>query len=216
MMDHLDDYNTENVGAGSMRRALKDIFNDRYDFEEGELEPTPRRLVQAIRELTTPEEFEFTTFPAVSDEMVFCGPIPFVSLCAHHLLPFIGEAYVAYVPNKKMAGLSKLSRTVRYCAAGLQVQEALTMEIVDYLETHLSARSEAPIGVATETAEFVFLEDRPLGIAVSLSAEHTCQTIRGAKSSGTKTITTKVTGVFADHDRTAKAEFLAAIERSMR
>jgi len=170
----------------SMRDTLIYAFKDRYDFTRGDMRETPDRYIRMLSELTTREEFNFTTFPAVTDEMIVVGPINFVSLCAHHIIPFIGDAWVAYVPNTHMAGLSKLARTVRYCAAGLSVQEVVTADIVHMLENYLD----------------------PLGVAVTLRAEHLCMTIRGVQSQGTKTTTTQVTGVFADHTRTAKAEYL--------
>lgn len=153
---------------------------------------TPSRFVRMLKELTTPEEFEFTTFANVDpkiDEMVVIRNIPFVSLCNHHVIPFFGEAHIAYVPDTKIAGLSKFARTVRYYSKALQVQERLTNQISDLINEELD----------------------PLGAAVVLEAEHLCMTIRGAQSPGTKTRTARMTGVFADHEKTAKAEFLSAV-----
>jgi len=153
---------------------------------------TPRRFLQALREMTTREPFEFTTFkPDVPlDEMIVERDISFHSLCRHHVLPFEGVAHIAYVPDERMAGISKLARTVRYCAAALQTQEELTVEIATFLEDNL----------------------RPRGVAVVMEAEHMCMTLRGVKAPGAKTSTAAMKGVFADHARTAKAEFLSRID----
>jgi GTP cyclohydrolase I len=156
---------------------------------DGHGEKTPQRFAAMLRELTTPEEFEFTTFPAEDDDMIVMHDIPFVSLCNHHVVPFIGKAWIGYIPNEKMVGLSKLARTVRYYAKGLQVQERLTREIAEHLMENLD----------------------PVGVAVVLEAEHMCMTIRGVQTPGTLTTTSKMTGVFADHKRTAKAEFMSII-----
>lgn len=150
---------------------------------------TPKRFVAMLRELTTPPEIKWKDFPAEGDEMVTVGPIPFTSLCNHHVVPFIGHAHVGYVPDQTNAGLSKFARVVKHFAAGLQVQERLT----------------------TQVANFINLKLEPKGVIVVMEAEHLCMTIRGVQSPGTVTRTTAVKGVFADHTRTAKAEFLAGL-----
>lgn len=160
------------------------------DVESPHGQKTPERFVRMLRELTTPEEYEFTTFPADGyDEMIVEERIPFVSLCNHHIIPFTGYAYVGYIPDEKMAGLSKLARVVKFFAASLQTQEQLTSQIAEALEDELA----------------------PKGVAVVLKAEHFCMTIRGVKAPGALTTTSKMTGVFADHSRTAKAEFMSII-----
>ncbi len=153
------------------------------------MDNTPGRFIRAMLELTHREEFKFTTFESVVDEMVVMRDISFTTLCAHHLFPFMGVAHVAYIPDGKVAGLSKLARTVRYYAKGLSLQETLTTDIAARLESELT----------------------PLGVGVVLEAEHLCYTIRGVQAPGTTTVTSKMLGVFADHDRTAKAEFLQLI-----
>lgn len=152
---------------------------------------TPGRFVRMLRELTTPEPFTFTVFENVDgiDEMVTVQEIPFASLCNHHVIPFVGYAHIAYVPDQRIAGLSKFARAVRYFARSLQVQETLTKQIADFLDNKLA----------------------PKGLAVVMEAEHMCMTLRGAQAPGTKTRTADVRGVFADHTKTAKAEFLATI-----
>lgn len=147
---------------------------------------TPKRFVSALVELTERKPFKFTTFPATSQDMITLAPIPFYTLCAHHVVPFHGVAHVSYVPDQKLAGLSKFVRAVRWCAKGLWVQEELTADIADFLEEHLS----------------------PLGVGVVLKAEHMCMAMRGVQVPGVVTTTSVMRGVYADHSRTAKAEFL--------
>lgn len=152
---------------------------------------TPRRFVNMLRQMTTRDpEFKFTTFDQTgATEMITLGPIPFYTLCAHHVVPFFGSAWVGYVPDGKIVGLSKIPRTVRHLAKGFWVQETLTTEIADYLEAKLN----------------------PLGVAVVLEAEHMCMAMRGVEVAGVITRTSAMYGVFADHDRTAKAEFMQGV-----
>lgn len=147
---------------------------------------TPRRLAAAMKELTVREEFTFTTFEAKSQNMITLGPIPFYTMCAHHTLPFHGNAWIGYVPYQRIAGLSKFARAVGYVSKGFHVQEELTTELHDFLETTLQTK----------------------GLAVVMKAEHMCMAMRGVRASGVITTTSEMSGVFADHNRTAKAEFL--------
>lgn len=153
------------------------------------MKDTPARFVRMMKELTTSEPYKFTTFESTSDEMITLSPIPFYTLCAHHVIPFYGRAYIGYVPREKLAGLSKFARLVKGAAKGLWVQEELTAAIASMLE-HL-------------------LE--PHGVAVILRGEHMCMSMRGVNMPGVLTQTAAMRGVFADHTRTAKAEFLEAI-----
>lgn len=152
---------------------------------------TPRRFVNMLRQMTTrDEEFKFTTFDSEgTDEMITLGPIPFYTLCAHHVVPFFGHCWIGYVPDKKLAGLSKFPRAVKHLAKGFWVQETLTREIADYLDAKL----------------------KPLGIAVVMQAEHLCMAARGVEQPGVITRTSAMLGVFADHKRTAKSEFMEGI-----
>jgi GTP cyclohydrolase IA len=148
---------------------------------------TPSRFVAMLRELTTPDPIKWKTFPNDGmDEMIIVRNIPFVSLCNHHVIPFIGKADIGYVPDKLVAGLSKFARVVSHFSSALQVQERLTMQIADFLVENL----------------------QPRGVGVVMEAEHLCMTIRGVQAPGTKTYTAAMKGVFADHSRTAKMEFL--------
>jgi GTP cyclohydrolase IA len=164
------------------------------DVESEHGSETPRRFVKMLRDMTTRDpEFKFTTFENEDkvDEMIAQANIPFYTFCNHHVVPFYGVAHVAYVPDKTIVGLSKLGRTVQHLAKGLHVQELLTVEIADYLEAKLD----------------------PKGVGVVMEAEHLCMSMRGAKIANVPTVTAAMRGVFADHDRTAKAEFMAHIER---
>jgi len=157
---------------------------------------TPKRFVAMLKDLTTPnpKDFDFTVFDNTEqiDEMVIMTNIPYASLCNHHVVPYFGFAHVAYIPQDKIVGISKLGRIVRYHSRGLSVQEHLTAAIADSIEEKL----------------------KPRGVAVMLTGEHMCMALRGAQMPGTKTTTTSVTGVFADHARTAKQEFLSAVDRA--
>lgn len=116
----------------------------------------------------------FTTFPTGgAKEMVTEGPIAFTSLCAHHLLPFMGEAYVGYIPGRRLVGLSKIPRVVGFFAAKLQTQERLTTEIADFLVENL----------------------KPKGVIVLLRARHLCMEARGVKSPGVITRTSALRGL---------------------
>lgn len=171
---------------------LARVFLERVvhlDITDPQERDTPKRFVKALKELTRPVHFEFTTFEAHLDEMVIVKNIHFATLCRHHILPFTGVVHVAYVPDKVIAGLSKIPRQIAYEAAGLNVQEDLTARIAHHLEEEL----------------------KPKGVGVVMEAEHTCMSIRGARTNGAETQTAAMLGVFSDHTKTAKAEFLAAI-----
>jgi GTP cyclohydrolase I len=145
-------------------------------------------VAAAYTELLTPVEFEATTFPNDEgyDELVLVRDIPFHSLCMHHLLPFSGVAHVAYLPADRIVGLSKLARVVDRFARGLQVQERLTVQVADWLETHL----------------------QPAGVGVVLEAEHSCMALRGIKKPGSRTVTSALLGSVRDDMRT-REEFLS-------
>lgn len=192
---HDSDTNTEEPffhGTFPTPEAMAEYFLHHVvglDLASPHARKTPERFVKMLRELTTPEKFEFTTFPSTSDEMIIVRNIPFTSSCSHHIIPFIGMAHIGYVPNYLIAGLSKFARAVRFFSRQLQVQEELTNDIANFLEEQLD----------------------PMGVAVVMEAEHLCMTVRGAQSPGTKTYTAAMRGVFSDHTKTAKAEFLGRI-----
>jgi GTP cyclohydrolase IA len=170
-----------------------------YDLEDSpHLADTPRRVAEALIELTTPIDFEFTKFKNYDDapieQMVAVTDIGFVSLCAHHLLPFVGTAHVAYIPHQLVAGISKLARAVELFAHGLNMQEELTQNIADFLQEELD----------------------PLGVAVIIRAEHQCMSIRGVTKPGSKTVTSALKGVFLDPTKQARQEFLSLVNSNGR
>jgi GTP cyclohydrolase I len=151
------------------------------------LAKTPRRMAHAYAELLTPREFDLTTFPNEDgyDELVLVRDIPLVSVCEHHLLPFLGRAHVGYLPGDRILGLSKLARLVELHARGPQVQERLTKQIADWLDSRL----------------------RPRGVGVVIEAEHMCMTLRGVQAAGARTVTSTLLGTLRD-DARSRAEFL--------
>ena len=130
-----------------------------------------------------------TTFTAKSDDMVTLSNIPIFSFCSHHLLPFIGTISIAYIPNDKIIGISKLARIARVHAKKLQVQEDLTAEIAKDIERLLN----------------------PQGVAVQIRAQHLCTVLRGARSHGAVMTSTHVSGIFKE-DVKARNEFLETVK----
>ena len=151
---------------------------------------TPRRFADAYAELLTPREFDVTTFENTEqyDELVLVTDIEFASVCEHHLLPFLGVAHVGYLPAERIVGLSKLPRLVEHYAKRPQTQERLTSQIASGLEEHL----------------------RPRGVGVVIEAEHTCMSLRGARSRGSRTTTSRLLG-HVRSDSSTRAEFLALV-----
>jgi GTP cyclohydrolase I len=158
------------------------------DLEDEGLRDTPRRVASAYAELLTPKPFNLTTFPNDEgyDELVLARDIPFHSLCMHHMLPFHGVAHVAYLPGDRIIGLSKLARVVELFARDLQVQERLTLQVADWLQTHLA----------------------PKGVGVVIEAEHLCMSLRGVQKPGARTVTSALHGLVREDSRT-RQEFLA-------
>ena len=156
---------------------------------------TPSRVARMFTEIFSgighdPGEVLAVTFEADHDEMVLVKDIPFASVCEHHLVPFIGKAHVAYIPNEdgRITGLSKLARLVDGFARRAQVQERMTSQIADTLTRVLE----------------------PRGVLVVLEAEHLCMAMRGVKKPGSTTVTSAVRGLFRDDART-RAEAMAFI-----
>jgi GTP cyclohydrolase I len=158
------------------------------DLQQEGLRETPRRMAAAYAELLTPEPFDLTTFPNEEgyDELVLVRDIPFQSLCMHHLLPFHGVAHVAYLPNERILGLSKLARVVEHFSRDLQLQERLTTQVAAWLQEQL----------------------QPKGVGVVLEAEHLCMSLRGVQKPGAVTITSALHGLVRDDPRT-REEFLS-------
>jgi GTP cyclohydrolase IA len=149
---------------------------------------TPARMARAYAEMLSPRSFDLTTFANDEhyDELVLARAIPVHSVCEHHMLPFLGTAHVGYLPGQRILGLSKLARVVELFARRPQVQERLTKQIADWLQTHL----------------------RPRGVGVVIEAEHLCMSARGVRTGGTSTITSTLLGTLREDPR-SRAEFLA-------
>lgn len=141
-------------------------------------------------DLLTPTPFQPTTFPndLGYDELVVVAGIGFSALCEHHLLPFRGTATVGYLPGDRIIGVSKLARAVEAFACGPQTQERLTAETTDRLRDQL----------------------HPRGVGVAVEAEHLCMAIRGVRSHGARTITSRMHGRLRD-DPAARREFFALV-----
>lgn len=148
---------------------------------EGLLE-TPDRIARMYGEIFAGMEEDAgehlaKTFPVASNEIVMVNDITFYSVCEHHLMPFYGRAHIAYLPNGRVVGLSKLARTVEVYARRPQIQEQMTIQIVDAIMQHL----------------------HPQGAMVMLEAEHMCMTMRGVKKPGSKTVTVASRGCFQEN-----------------
>ncbi|MFE4957672.1 GTP cyclohydrolase I FolE [Streptomyces sp. NPDC056653] len=152
------------------------------------LRGTPGRMARAYAELFSPRPFDLTTFPNDEgyDELVLARGIPVRSVCEHHLLPFVGIAHVGYLPGHRILGLSKLARVVEHFACRPQVQERLTKQVADWLQTQLE----------------------PKGVGVVIEAEHTCMTLRGVQATGASTLTSTLLGTLRS-DARSRSEFLA-------
>ena len=181
-------------------KMLLDSIPGEYSKREGLVE-TPDRVARMYDEIfggyeMNPLEVLNKTFTVDKAEQVRAGDIyqsgivvvkdiSFYSHCEHHMVPFIGRAWVAYIPTDKVVGLSKIARVVEGFARRLQIQERMTTQIADALEEAL----------------------QPQGVMVVIEAEHLCMAMRGVKKPGTNTVTSSVRGVFAENDA-ARAECL--------
>ncbi|ALE03841.1 GTP cyclohydrolase I FolE [Bartonella ancashensis] len=156
---------------------------------------TPKRVIKVYSELfggynESAEEILGTVFEEVSgyDEAVLVKDISFYSHCEHHMLPIIGKAHVAYFPDTKIVGLSKIARIVDVFARRLQTQEAMTAQIADALKIHL----------------------QPRGVAVLVEAEHTCMSMRGVQKQGAITVTTRFLDCY-EKNQSVQANFMEMI-----
>ena len=160
------------------------------DVNREGLKDTPKRYVKFFKEFLNPPKWNCTTFKGEGyDEMIVQTNIPFHSLCEHHIAPFFGEGNIAYIPNERIVGLSKLARTLETYSRRLQNQERIT----------------------TQVAEFLWKELQPKGVAVVLTAKHMCMEMRGVKKHDTNTTTSKMMGSFKE-DYKARTEFLNLIK----
>lgn len=179
-----------------IQNAVRDILEAIGENPEREgLQRTPERVARMYAELfdgidSDPREHLITQFTEDKhSEMVIVRDIPFSSMCEHHMLPFIGHAHVAYIPEGgRITGLSKIARVVEGYAHRLQLQERLTTEVADALMSVL----------------------HPQGVLVIIEAEHMCMTVRGVKKPGSLTVTSAVRGIF--HRSTTRSEALQLIK----
>ncbi|MCB1740960.1 MAG: GTP cyclohydrolase I FolE [Gammaproteobacteria bacterium] len=179
--------------ADCVRSVLGHLGED--PAREG-LEKTPERVARAQLFFTQgydsdPREILLNAlFKEDGDEMILVRNIEIYSLCEHHMVPFFGTAHVAYIPNGRIVGLSKIARVVDVFARRLQVQERLTRQIRDAIQQVLE----------------------PLGVAVVIEAKHLCMVMRGVEKQHSSTTTSAMSGVFLDNHRT-RAEFMRLISR---
>lgn len=170
------------VNHEKVREAIKMLLEGiGEDINREGLQDTPNRIARMYEEICggmdeDAGEHLSKVFSVDNNEMVLEKDIVFYSMCEHHLMPFYGKAHVAYIPNGKVAGLSKLARTVDVYAKRLQIQEQMTGQIADAMMEHLE----------------------PQGVMVMLEAEHMCMTMRGIKKPGSKTVSVACRGCFED------------------
>ena len=182
---------TEQI-AGHVKEILRLLGED--ETREG-LQKTPERVAKSLQYLTKgygedgKQIIQSAMFDEEYQQMVLVKDIELYSTCEHHMLPFIGKAHVAYIPNGKITGLSKIARVVETYARRLQVQERLTVQIRDCIQEAL----------------------HPLGVAVVIEANHTCMQLRGVEKANAVTTTSAFSGVFLKDPRT-RNEFLNLIK----
>ncbi|MBI4246476.1 MAG: GTP cyclohydrolase I FolE [Candidatus Rokubacteria bacterium] len=189
-----------NDTTGSIARLITQLLKELGEdvYREG-LERTPERVDQALRYLTSgyrmrvEDVLNDALFVEEYDEMVVVKDIDFFSLCEHHLLPFFGKAHIAYMPRKKIVGLSKIPRLVEMYSRRLQVQERLTTQIATTLNDAL----------------------QPRGVAVVMEAIHLCMVMRGVEKQNSKAVTSAMLGAFRDRPET-RAEFMELIKAGSR
>lgn len=171
------------VNQDKIREAVKLLLEGiGEDVSREGLADTPDRVARMYTEIfagmeTDAKESLTRVFSVENNEMVMEKDIVFHSMCEHHMMPFYGKAHIAYIPNGKVVGLSKLARTVEVYAGRLQIQEKMTGQIADDIMKYLA----------------------PQGVMVMLEAEHMCMTMRGVKKPGSKTVSIAVRGVFEEN-----------------
>jgi GTP cyclohydrolase I len=175
----------------SVRKIIEAVGED--PNRDG-LRRTPERFEKAFRFLTSgyqqdPEKLlNGAMFSVCYDQMVLVKDIEFYSLCEHHLLPFFGKCHVAYIPDKKVVGLSKIPRLVNMFARRLQIQERLTNQIANSIQQKIA----------------------PLGVGVVIEGRHLCMAMRGVEKESSQTVTSAMLGSFKDNPKT-REEFLSLV-----
>jgi GTP cyclohydrolase I len=185
----------ETPSSGRIAKLVRELIAELGEDPNREgLRQTPERFEKALRYLTSgyrenaEEVLNGAMFSVSYDEMVVVKDIELYSLCEHHLLPFFGKCHVAYIPNKKVVGLSKIARLVNMYARRLQIQERLTSQIAGALEEQLS----------------------PQGVGVVIEARHLCMVMRGVEKQHSSAMTSAMLGCFRDSKQT-RDEFLALL-----
>ena len=188
---------TEEAGHGEIARKMREILTALGEDPSREgLVRTPVRFEKALKFLTSGYSTDLekivngALFAVKYDEMVIVKDIEFFSLCEHHLLPFYGKAHVAYLPNEKVIGLSKIPRIVDVFARRLQVQERMTQEIAETLQEILN----------------------PRGVGVIVEAQHFCMMMRGVEKQHSGTVTSAMLGGFRERKET-RDEFLTLVQK---
>lgn len=182
------------IDLGRIERAVREILLAIGEDPEREgIQKTPQRVARMYAEVFAglyqdPDEVFQTSFAEKYNEMVLLKDIPMHSMCEHHMLPFTGLAHVAYIPEGRVAGLSKLARVVDHFARRPQVQERLTEQIADFIQSRLETK----------------------GVAVVIEATHSCMTIRGVKKPGSRMVTSAMRGIFLSDPR-SRHEVLSLI-----
>ncbi|MFM6010757.1 MAG: GTP cyclohydrolase I FolE [Dolichospermum sp.] len=186
------------VTEADMKQAVRTLLIGLGENPDREgLKDTPKRVVKALKFLTNgyheslDELLNGAVFTEDANEMVLVRDIDLFSSCEHHILPIIGRAHVAYIPNGKVIGLSKIARICEMYARRLQVQERLTLQIADALQGLL----------------------KPQGVAVVIEATHMCMVMRGVQKPGSWTVTSAMRGVFSE-DPSTREEFMNLIRHN--
>jgi GTP cyclohydrolase I len=199
-MGHLEEHGQANdqdqaiQGIADMMRVMIERLGEDPDREG--LRRTPERFATALRYLTSGYQQDAdkilnnAVFSVCYDQMVVVKDIEFFSLCEHHMLPFFGRCHVAYIPDKRVVGLSKIPRLVNMFSRRLQIQERLTSQIAQAIQSSIT----------------------PLGVGVVVEARHLCMVMRGVEKQRSEAVTSAMLGAFRDNLQT-REEFLALINR---
>jgi GTP cyclohydrolase IA len=187
----------EDASIADLARRMMELLGE--DPNREGIRATPERYEKALRFLTSGYTQDMhkllngATFSVCYDEMVLVKDIELYSLCEHHLLPFFGKCHVAYIPNKRVVGLSKIPRLVNMFARRLQIQERMTSQIAQAIDDEL----------------------KPQGVGVIVEARHLCMVMRGVEKQNSQTVTSAMLGVFRENHQT-REEFLSLVSGTKR